>query len=164
MNGPIAKYLELDKKTGVISLGNYSVFDREKLDFHFLTVEARDDLGRGNRNTVELLIKVTDVNDNAPKFDQDYYTANLKENSVNFNEPFVVSAHDNDENETENAVIRFRIVRGNTNGNFSIDEVTGEITPSGIIDYENVVPDNDGNRVFNLTIRAFDLGTPPLYR
>ena len=83
---------------------------------------------------------------------------------MNFNEPFVVSAHDNDENETENAVIRFRIVRGNTNGNFSIDEVTGEITPSGIIDYENVVPDNDGNRVFNLTIRAFDLGTPPLYR
>ena len=59
MNGPIAKYLELDKKTGVISLGNYSVFDREKLDFHFLTVEARDDLGRGNRNTVELLIKGT---------------------------------------------------------------------------------------------------------
>ena len=73
MNGPIAKYLVLDKKSGIISLGNYSVFDREKVDIHFLTVEARDDLGRGNRNTVELLIHLTDVNDNAPKFDQESY-------------------------------------------------------------------------------------------
>ena len=118
MNGPIAKYLVLDKKSGIISLGNYSVFDREKVDIHFLTVEARDDLGRGNRNTVELLIHLTDVNDNAPKFDQDFYTAHLKENSVEFNEPFFLKAEDNDENETENAIIRFKIVGGNLDGNF----------------------------------------------
>ena len=32
-----------------------------------------------------------------------------------------------------------------------------------MIDYEKLIPDLDGNRVFNLTIRAYDLGTPPLY-
>ena len=50
LNGPLAEFLELDKKSGVVTLGNTTgIFDREKTDFHFLTVEARDDLGRGNR-------------------------------------------------------------------------------------------------------------------
>ena len=52
------------------------------------------------------------------KFDQDSYTAHLKENSVEFNEPFFLKAEDNDENETENAIIRFKIVGGNLDGNF----------------------------------------------
>ena len=47
---------------------------------------------------------------------------------------------------------------------FSIDSVTGEITPNGVIDYENIIPDQDGNHIFNLSVRAFDLGTPPLFR
>ena len=54
-------------------------FDREKLNFHYLTVEARDDDGRGNRNTVELLIYVTDVNDNPPIFEAKQYEAYLPE-------------------------------------------------------------------------------------
>ena len=44
-----------------------SILDREKSDFHFLTVEARDDLGRGNRNTAELgriLDKLSNYNRN----------------------------------------------------------------------------------------------------
>ena len=46
----------------------FTVFDREATDLHYLTVEARDDEGRGNRNTVEILISVQDVNDNSPLF------------------------------------------------------------------------------------------------
>ena len=30
---------------------------RERADSHYLTVEARDERGRGNRNTVELVIR-----------------------------------------------------------------------------------------------------------
>jgi cadherin 23 len=166
LSGPLAAFLELDKKSGIVSLSPnavFSPFDREKSDFHYLTVEARDDLGRGNRNTVELLVHLTDVNDNPPRFDRDEYNIHLKENSVGFNQPFIVSAHDDDENGTENSVVRYRIVRGDTGGNFSIDVVTGEITPNGVINYENMMGDGDGNRVFNLTVRAFDLGTPPLF-
>ena len=163
LNGPLADFLNLDRKSGVISLGNQTVFDREKNDFHFLTVEARDDLGRGNRNTVELLIRLTDVNDNAPVFDQNDYSGFLKENSLDFEQPVYVSAHDNDENGTENSVIRFKIVQGNLDGNFTIDPVTGELSPNGIVDFEKVLPDLEGNRVFNLTVQAFDLGTPLLF-
>ena len=61
-------------------------------------------------------------------------------------------------------MIRFKIVGGNLDGNFTIDSVTGEITPNGVIDYENIIPDQDGNHIFNLSVRAFDLGTPPLFR
>ena len=85
LRGPLASYLSLDPITGVIrtindrSEGPQSFFDRERLDFHYLTVEARDDNGRGNRNTVELLIYVTDVNDNPPVFEAKEYEAYLPE-------------------------------------------------------------------------------------
>jgi hypothetical protein len=39
-------------------LAKHSPFDREKSSLHYLTVEARDDLGKGNRNNVELVIHV----------------------------------------------------------------------------------------------------------
>ena len=34
---------------------------RERADSHYLTVEARDERGRGNRNTVELVIRLVTV-------------------------------------------------------------------------------------------------------
>ena len=143
-----------------------SPFDREKSDFHYLTVEARDEVGRGNRNAVELLIYLKDVNDNAPVFRKDGYEATLEENSDAFPTPFVVEAEDSDENGTENAQIRYRIIRGDSAGNFSVDSITGEIRPNGLIDYEllRIPPSPDGNdKFFELTVRAYDLGNPPLF-
>ena len=51
LRGPLAGELDLDPKTGAITVSNRSknVFDRESSEFHYLTVEARDDGGRGNR-------------------------------------------------------------------------------------------------------------------
>ena len=99
---------------GLITLGqsrsgnpDWSPFDREKTDFHYLTVEARDEVGQGNRNTVELLIHLKDVNDNAPRFEQDAYRTFLPENNDQFPSPFLVRADDKDENGTENAQIRY---------------------------------------------------------
>ena len=90
LRGQLASMLSLDPITGVIRTGSEdddnelkeeleTFFDREKLDFHYLTVEARDDVGKGNRNTVELLIYVTDVNDNPPVFESKQYEAYLTE-------------------------------------------------------------------------------------
>ena len=90
LRGQLASMLSLDPITGVIRTGSKdddnelkeeleTFFDREKLDFHYLTVEARDDVGKGNRNTVELLIYVTDVNDNPPVFESKQYEAYLTE-------------------------------------------------------------------------------------
>ncbi len=84
----------------------HTAFDREKSDFHYLTVEARDEQGRGNRNSVEVLVHVLDVNDNVPKFRQESYETSIAENEDRFAVPFVVTADDKDENGTENAQVR----------------------------------------------------------
>ena len=85
-----------------------------------------------------------DVNDNAPRFWRDQYESFLPENSNAFETPLVIQAEDRDENGqyvmfpenlvddprlsgTGNAMVRYRIVEGDTGGNFSIDSVTGEV-------------------------------------
>lgn len=99
VTGPVSKALVLNPLTGLITMGaGDSVFDRERADSHYLTVEARDERGRGNRNTVELIITVEDVNDNAPTFWRDQYESFLLENTDSFQSPLVIQAEDRDEN------------------------------------------------------------------
>lgn len=92
----MAPFLELDPDTGVVSVSSEAEypFDRERAEFHFLTIEARDNLGKGNRNTVELLIKVMDVNDQRPKFRKDIFEAIIDENQAEFPEPFFILVRD----------------------------------------------------------------------
>lgn len=66
-----------------------------------MTVEARDDLGKGNRNTAQLIINIEDVNDNAPMFLANKYEARLLENEKEFENPLVLEARDLDLNGTE---------------------------------------------------------------
>ena len=85
LRGQLAGSLTLDPLSGMITTGTdeeeapETYFDRERINFHYLTVEARDDNGEGNRNSVELLIYVTDMNDNAPVFEANEYEAYLPE-------------------------------------------------------------------------------------
>lgn len=65
-------------------------FDREHVAAYFLTVVARDNLGVGNRNTVQLQVIIKDVNDNAPHFLQSRYEAKIYENELAFANPFFV--------------------------------------------------------------------------
>ena len=69
---------------------------------------------------------------------------------------------------------RYRIVKGDAAGNFSVDSVTGEIRPNGLIDYELIESkfnpgetqrdfEEEDSRMFQLTLRAYDLGNPPLF-
>lgn len=73
-------------------------WDREQVSRHFLTVEARDDLGNGNRNSVQLIINIEDVNDNPPLFTQSKYEARLLENQMDFEHPLKLEARDADLN------------------------------------------------------------------
>ena len=85
LRGQLASSLTLDPFSGMITTGTddedtpETFFDRERENFHYLTVEARDDNGEGNRNSVELLIHVTDMNDNPPVFESNIYEAYIPE-------------------------------------------------------------------------------------
>ena len=83
--------LHLDPLTGIVSIKDPDHgMDRETTAQYFVTIEARDSNGLGNRNTVQLVISVDDVNDNVPRFLQQKYEARLNENEENFLTPLIV--------------------------------------------------------------------------
>lgn len=89
----------MDHLTGIITVKEAGPsFDRELVSRHYLTIEARDDLGKGNRNAAQLIVNVNDVNDNAPVFLQNKYEAVLLENEEHFESPLTVEAFDIDLN------------------------------------------------------------------
>lgn len=142
-----------------------TAFDRELSSRHYLTVEARDDLGKGNRNTVQLIVNINDVNDNAPTFLQAKYEAVLLENEDTFDAPVVVEAFDVDLNGTRNSEIVYSLVSSDFSRNFSIDSKRGVIAPIAPMDFEALPVQEEPEpvvRVLRLTVRARDLGVPSL--
>uniref|UniRef100_W4VR90 Putative cadherin egf lag seven-pass g-type receptor n=1 Tax=Corethrella appendiculata TaxID=1370023 RepID=W4VR90_9DIPT len=164
LSGSIADLLNLDSVTGVIkikSAGGHA-FDRELITKHYLTVEARDNLGRGNRNTVQLIINIQDVNDNPPIFLQNKYEARLLENKINFETPLIVEAKDLDLNGTKNSEITYEIIEGQFRDNFTLNRRTGKIEPTTPIDFEQLSRSSYNIRPIHLTVQASDSGVPSL--
>ncbi|XP_022120263.2 cadherin-23 [Pieris rapae] len=164
LSGSIAHLLNLNPISGEITVkqAGGGSFDRELISQHYITVEARDDLGKGNRNTAQLIINVDDVNDNAPMFLANKYEARLLENELQFENPLVLEARDLDLNGTKNSHIEYAIVGGDYKSNFSIDPNLGIITPVTGLDFELIPGDNTNIRPIHLTVRARDFGSPPL--
>ncbi|XP_067141770.1 cadherin-23 isoform X2 [Centruroides vittatus] len=164
IRGQIADKLHLDTITGEITVTtSQHGFDRELTSQYYVTIEARDDNGHGNRNTVQLQLSLEDVNDNVPYFLQTKYEARLVENEMEFLTPLVVKAQDDDLKGSPNSEIRYEIIQGDKEGNFTIDNITGEIRPRQPIDYERIPQGKGDIRTFSLTVRAYDLGFPSLY-
>ncbi|XP_064108915.1 cadherin-23-like isoform X3 [Macrobrachium nipponense] len=162
LRGSLASKLNLNPTLGIITLKESGALDRESVPEHYLTVEARDDLGRGNRNTVVVKVIVEDVNDHPPIFLQKYYEARILENSYAFPEPFFITARDDDLNGTNNHEVRYSILSGDPKENFTINNLSGELKPSAPLDFEAI--DQEGDiRFFNLTVKAYDLGERSLH-
>ncbi|XP_063703738.1 LOW QUALITY PROTEIN: cadherin-23 [Culicoides brevitarsis] len=163
LTGSIAHLLHLDPITGIISIQfSDDAFDRELYAKHYLTVEARDNLGTGNRNTVQLIINLEDENDNAPRFLQGKYEARLLENKLQFENPLIIEARDADVADTPNSNITYVILDGEHRSNFTIDPVSGKITPRTPIDFERLTGGNVNIRPIYLTVLARDNGDPSL--
>lgn len=113
-----------------------------------LIVTATEDSG-GFSTSVELTIKVTDVNDNAPRFElPDYQAHNIDEDIPTGTSILQVSATDLDTG--KNAEITY-----------SVDKEEFTIDSKGII-YSNKRLDADVNNTYVLTVRATDKGDPPM--
>lgn len=140
-------------------------FDRELVARHYLTVEARDELGKGNRNTAQLIVVVNDVNDNAPVFRQSRYEAVLLENEECFEQVLAVEAFDGDLNGTRNSEVVYSLVASEYSRNFSVDAKRGVLAPAAPMDFESL-PYVEGDvgpvRALKLMLRARDLGVPSL--
>uniref|UniRef100_T1DFT0 Putative cadherin n=1 Tax=Cupiennius salei TaxID=6928 RepID=T1DFT0_CUPSA len=135
--------------TGVVKLAkDLDYEDLRQPKSYSLIVTATEDSG-GFSTSVELTIKVTDVNDNAPRFElPDYQAHNVDEDVAVGTSILQVSASDMDQN--KNAEIEY-----------SLDKDDFTIDNKGII-YSNKRLDADVNNTYVLTVRATDRGDPPL--
>lgn len=132
--------LSLDPITGVITVKKLTPnFDRELSPQYFFTVEARDANGLGNRNTVQLILNITDVNDQSPKFMSDKYEARIYENANDFDAPIRVTAVDADATATPNSEIRYTVLTDNQySNNFTIDDTSGRVRVKSSLDFEKI--------------------------
>ncbi|XP_022256582.1 cadherin-86C-like, partial [Limulus polyphemus] len=153
--------LILNSETGVITLRTLEGMDRERVPEYTLIVETRDNLGRGNKNVVELLLHLVDANDNVPTFLQPRYDAVLNTDMKTFNQRLIVKAFDADET-GPNSKVTYEIVSGNYQDKFRINPISGEITLKEPLVEVNRQGDlnNDKLPPITLNVRAHDHGVP----
>ncbi|KAJ6639440.1 Cadherin-86C, partial [Pseudolycoriella hygida] len=116
---------------------------------------------------VPLVIKVMDVNDNAPIFEKPLYEFILSTDLSNFTAPAFIKAIDNDAEEPNN-IIRYEFINGNYKNKFKVDMTTGQLSL-----VEPILTNKKNVRrrrqepvdidVFVLTSRAYDLGVPVMF-
>ncbi|XP_051057079.1 protocadherin gamma-B1 [Phodopus roborovskii] len=112
------------------------LLDREHQSSHHLTLTAIDGGDPPLSSTIQIWIKVTDANDNAPVFSQDIYKASLRENMALGT--FVLQVTATDQDESVNGEITYAFLNGPTSTNlvFSLNANTGAITTNGTLDFE----------------------------
>jgi hypothetical protein len=148
--GELGSLFFINPSNGQISL--HGQLDFETRERYVLTVVAMD--GSGNSTdplgTVQVIIRVLDVNDNAPQFSNAVYEIQIISAA---NGSFVLQVNVQDADSGTNGQTALTIQE--TNVPFSINSANGVITISGSINRETA-------QTFNFTVVATDGGNPPL--
>ncbi|KAM3612468.1 uncharacterized protein V6R79_008582 [Siganus canaliculatus] len=142
-----------DGKVPILQL--QSPLDREASSSHRLLLTALDGGKPPKTGTMEILIDVLDVNDNAPVFTKDVYSVEISENSPVGTVVIRVNATDMDDGVNGEVNYSFGHVSGRVQELFDIDQSSGEITVKGNLDYEV-------DESYEIDIQASDNGVSPL--
>ncbi|XP_008583975.1 PREDICTED: protocadherin alpha-1 [Galeopterus variegatus] len=145
-----------DELSRSLSLELRKSLDREETPELRLLLTATDGGKPELEGTVQLLITVLDVNDNAPLFDQAMYRVHLLETTANGTLVTTLNASDADEG--LNGAIVFSLgsdVSPNIQEKFKIDSSSGEIRVIGKLDYEET-------KSYEIRVKAVDKGSPPM--
>ncbi|XP_029587720.1 protocadherin alpha-7 isoform X7 [Salmo trutta] len=130
--------------------------DREAVRSHKLLLTAVDGGKPPRSGTLEISVDVLDVNDNTPLFTKDEYTVRLTENAPLGTMVIRVNATDLDSGLNGDIIYSFgNDVNSRLRKLFNLDTVTGEITVTGQIDFE----EKDS---YLIDIQASDQGSVPL--
>ncbi|XP_074467644.1 protocadherin-10-like [Sebastes fasciatus] len=132
--------------------------DRELIAEYNITLTARDMGSPPLFTRKTILVQVSDVNDNAPRFKQPSYTVYLTENNPPGASICSVSALDPDTG--QNAYLSYSILYGDIQGMpvskyVSINSDNGNIYALRSFDHEQL-------KNFQITVQAQDAGFPPL--
>ncbi|NWV04099.1 PCDGA protein, partial [Ptilonorhynchus violaceus] len=132
--------------------------DREQVSEYNVTVRAADGGSPSLQSSAVLALRVLDVNDNAPVFAEERYSARLAEN--NAAGALVLTVRATDADWGQNARVRYRLSEGRVRGAplssyVSVQAETGALYALRSFDYEEV-------REVGLWVRAEDGGAPAL--
>ncbi|XP_026739662.1 protocadherin-like wing polarity protein stan [Trichoplusia ni] len=142
----------INPQTGAITTNK--LLDRESMSGYLLTVTARDGGVPSLSDTTDVEISVVDVNDNAPVFKQQLYTATIMEDALVGTSVTQVSATDADVG--LNGRVHYELeTRDREEGSFVVDPASGVIRTNKALDRESVA-------TYDLKALAIDGGTPPL--
>nr|XP_015832209.2 protocadherin gamma-A2 [Nothobranchius furzeri] len=125
--------------------------DREKQEQINLVLTAVDGGEPQMSGTMQIVITVLDVNDNAPVFTQKTYKATVTENSPKGTVVATVTASDADEGSNSKITYSITNTFDNVRKMFKISEETGQITLIDDIDFETA-------RRFQINVLASDNG------
>ncbi|XP_053092845.1 protocadherin alpha-3 isoform X2 [Pangasianodon hypophthalmus] len=130
--------------------------DREKQPVIHLILTAVDGGKPSKTGTLQIVVNVQDVNDNAPVFNKSLYKMRVVENA-----PIgtvVINLNATDADEGVNGEIVYSLVNQDSeeksSGIFSIDSLSGEITVQGTVDFET-------QNAYEIHAQAKDKGLTP---
>ncbi|NXX78676.1 CDHR2 protein, partial [Urocolius indicus] len=137
--------------TGAVLVQNGSLLDRETRSTYYATLQAKD--GGDLVGTTLLDITVLDANDMAPIIIGSYFISVEEGQNVSTQ----IQAIDNDEPDTPNSQLGFRILPGPYSNNFTINAISGELQSKEPLDRE-ALEDEQGQLV--VTVEVYDHGVP----
>ena len=151
--GNTGSHFALNEVTGHITTAAY--LDREQVPFYEMGLQVVDQGFPQHTATATLQVHVLDENDNRPQFEMRIYEFRLSE-LLPGELGTVSSVSASDADSGINRQLRYSIIDGSSDGRFSIDEVSGNITAVGPLSFTQV-------RSVTLSIEARDGGSPSLY-
>ena len=128
--------------------------DRESRANYTLHVTAYDRGIPSRSQSLDILVRILDENDNSPLFDPKLYSASVSENATIGLSVMQVSATDLDDG--LNGRVRYSIVGGDTNLDFSIGEDSGIIRVAKNLNFER-------KNQYVLTVQVEDSGSDVRY-
>ncbi|XP_066479073.1 protocadherin beta-16-like [Tiliqua scincoides] len=143
--------LDVQKGKKYLDLVLVKPLDREKEEHFGLTLKAIDGGVPPRTGSVGIKVSILDINDNFPQFAQNEYKMKIKENSPQGSLVSKVEARDSDAGSNAQITYSFHQVPESINILFQLNEITGEITVWGEIDYEK-----ESN--YEMNIKATDGG------
>ncbi|XP_072256715.1 protocadherin gamma-C5-like isoform X3 [Pyxicephalus adspersus] len=133
--------------------------DRENISLYTIELTATDSGSPALSSKTTVILRVSDVNDNAPTFTQSTYNAFIKENSDPGTLLCTVAAVDLDRGDNSDLVYSMveTQIDGSTISSFVyINSNTGDIYAQRSFDYEHI-------QTLKITIKVEDSGTPKLF-
>lgn len=156
VNGLLA-LIPFSSQGAILTVSGNGDINREVVQVFTLNVRAMDRGLPQLSNLTQVVVTVTDVNDNPPNFFPDSYTVSIREDAVPPFNILSVFVFDLDQPSTPNTEVNFEIIQGNLGNVFSIEKVddnTAIVNLVGQLDFE-VQP------TYELVLTATDRGTNP---